>query len=66
MNKLVISVALGALFSTGASLAADVRIGTEGAYAPWNFLDDSGDLAGFEIELVMNSANVQSSSVSGW
>ena len=51
MNKLVISVALGALFSTGASLAADVRIGTEGAYAPWNFLDDSGDLAGFEIEL---------------
>ena len=31
--------------------AADVRIGTEGAYPPWNFIDDSGKLAGFEIDL---------------
>jgi len=31
--------------------AADVRIATEGAYAPWNYLDDSGQLAGFEIDL---------------
>ena len=51
MNKLMMGVALGAMLSTGTSFAADVRIGTEGAYAPWNFLDDSGDLAGFEIEL---------------
>ncbi|MGR3540781.1 MAG: transporter substrate-binding domain-containing protein [Hasllibacter sp.] len=28
-----------------------VRIGTEGAYAPYNFINDSGDLDGFEIAL---------------
>jgi polar amino acid transport system substrate-binding protein len=28
-----------------------VRIGTEGAYPPYNFIDDAGNLAGFEIEL---------------
>jgi len=47
----MMSVAVGAMFSAGASFAADVRIGTEGAYAPWNFLDDSGELAGFEVDL---------------
>jgi len=36
---------------TGMANAQAVRIGTEGAYAPWNFVDDSGNLAGFEIEL---------------
>lgn len=51
MNKLVTCVALGAMLGAGSSFAADVRIGTEGAYAPWNFLDDSGELAGYEIEL---------------
>ncbi|MBF0530179.1 MAG: transporter substrate-binding domain-containing protein [Deltaproteobacteria bacterium] len=28
-----------------------VRIATEGAYAPWNFVETSGKLAGFEIDL---------------
>lgn len=28
-----------------------VRIATEGAFKPWNFVDASGNLAGFEIEL---------------
>ena len=44
-----LAVALAAV--TGTALAADVRIATEGAYAPWNYLDDAGELAGFEIEL---------------
>lgn len=51
MKKLMMSLALGTLVGAGSSFAADVRIGTEGAYAPWNFLDDNGKLAGFEIEL---------------
>lgn len=51
MNKIITGVTLGAMLGAGSSFAADVRIGTEGAYAPWNFLDDSGKLAGFEIEL---------------
>jgi octopine/nopaline transport system substrate-binding protein len=28
-----------------------IRIGTEGAYAPWNFSEAGGKLAGFEIDL---------------
>ena len=52
MNKLVLAAAVTALtmFATGANAQA-VRIATEGAYAPWNFLDDSGKPAGFEIDL---------------
>jgi len=51
MKKMVLSVALAALFAAGSSFAADVRIGTEGAYAPWNFMDDDGKLAGYEVAL---------------
>ena len=51
MKKIVLGLAVGTLLSTSAAFAADVRIGTEGAYAPRNFLDDSGKLAGYEIEL---------------
>ncbi len=36
---------------SGSAYAQEVRLGTEGAYAPWNFIDDNGKLAGFEIEL---------------
>src|SRR5258706_15491475 len=28
-----------------------IRIGTEGAYAPWNFSEAGGKLSGFEIDL---------------
>ena len=28
-----------------------IKIGTEGAYPPWNYFDESGKLVGFEIEL---------------
>ncbi|MGD2184550.1 MAG: transporter substrate-binding domain-containing protein [Desulfobacterales bacterium] len=28
-----------------------IKIGTEGAYPPWNFVDASGNLVGFEIDL---------------
>lgn len=50
MNKLIIAAA-AFLALTTAGHAQAVRIATEGAYAPWNFLDDSGKVAGFEIEL---------------
>ena len=29
----------------------EIRMGTEGAYPPYNFINDSGDLDGFELEL---------------
>ncbi len=52
MTKTIFAVAISALslLATGAN-AATVRIATEGAYAPYNFLDDSGKPAGYEIDL---------------
>lgn len=44
-------IAVAAIALAGTASAADVRIATEGAYAPWNFLDDDGKLAGYEIDL---------------
>ena len=40
---------LAILFSS--AQAASVKIGTEGAYPPWNAKDESGKLIGFEVEL---------------
>lgn len=52
MKKIILPVALAlTVLSTSAMAADKVRIATEGAYAPWNFLDDDGKLAGFEIDL---------------
>jgi polar amino acid transport system substrate-binding protein len=51
MNKLILAAAAALIALTGAAHAQTVRIASEGAYAPWNFLDDNGKLAGFEIDL---------------
>jgi len=53
MNKLKI-FGLGILISLFLSITSNadtVRIGTEGAYPPWNSKDASGNLIGFEVEL---------------
>lgn len=51
MKKIMLA-AVAALALGGSAVAQEtVRIATEGAYAPWNFLDDSGKPAGYEIEL---------------
>jgi octopine/nopaline transport system substrate-binding protein len=50
---LVFTALVAALFA-GQSIAGDwskIRIATEGAYAPWNFTDSSGNLVGFELDL---------------
>ena len=39
------------LFLTISANADKIRIGTEGAYPPWNSKDASGNLIGFEVEL---------------
>jgi len=56
MSKKSLVATLAALALLVGASAADaqqkrVRIGTEGAYAPWNLTDSSGKLAGFEIDL---------------
>ena len=50
MKKLILGTAALAL-SAGMGLADTVRMGTEGAYAPWNFVNDAGEIDGFEREL---------------
>jgi len=51
MKKVIIPIALTLSVLAAPVMAKTYRIATEGAYAPWNFLDDKGKLAGFEIDL---------------
>ena len=51
MKKLLITAAALAV-TAGSAMAQDVvRMGTEGAYPPWNFINDAGEVDGFEREL---------------
>ena len=50
MRTLILSAAL-ALAATGALAQDVVRMGTEGAYPPYSYLNDQGELEGFEIDL---------------
>lgn len=50
MKKLILTTAALAL-TAGMSFAQTVRMGTEGAYPPYNFINDSGEVDGFEREL---------------
>ena len=49
-KKTIFSVLLS-LLVIGNVHADKIRIGTEGAYPPWNSKDESGKLIGFEVEL---------------
>jgi polar amino acid transport system substrate-binding protein len=50
MKKLLLATALVTM--SGAAFSQDVvRLGTEGAYPPYNFINDAGEVAGFEREL---------------
>jgi polar amino acid transport system substrate-binding protein len=50
MKRLLLATALTAL--SGMAFAQDVvRLGTEGAYPPFNFINDAGEIAGFERDV---------------
>ena len=49
-KKTILSV-LASLLIVGNVSAETIKIGTEGAYPPWNSKDASGALIGFEVEL---------------
>ena len=56
LNKNLMGLALAAvaalgLMSAPASAAEKIRIGTEGAYPPFNFVDSNGDLQGFDVDI---------------
>jgi polar amino acid transport system substrate-binding protein len=50
MKKLLLAATRA--LTAGAAMAQDtVRLGTEGAYPPFNFINDAGEVAGFEREV---------------
>src|SRR6218665_2085337 len=51
MKKIILATVTMLALGTAAQAQETVRIATEGAYAPWNFLDDAGKPSGFEIDL---------------
>ena len=54
MNRLILTSAALALTAGGALAQSEmqtVRMGTEGAYPPYNFINDSGEVDGYEREV---------------
>lgn len=50
MKKILIA-AMIAVFATGSAYAQTVRMGTEGAYPPYNFINDKGEIDGYERDV---------------
>lgn len=51
MKTLITATLFAALTATTAFAADTVRMGTEGAYPPYNFVNDQGEIDGFEREV---------------
>ena len=49
MKRLILAAV--ALLGLTAAASAQTRLGTEGAYPPYNYVDDSGNVAGFDIDV---------------
>ena len=49
--KKIILTVLTSLFLMSSSNAGSIKIGTEGAYPPWNSKNEAGQLIGFEVDL---------------
>ncbi|RJG13054.1 amino acid ABC transporter [Pseudomonas cavernicola] len=49
--KKILLVAAALAFGTGAVAADKLKIGTEGAYPPFNLIDASGQVVGFDVEI---------------
>ena len=51
-HMIALAVACAAAFSmTPANAAEKLRIGTEGAYPPFNFIDTAGKIGGFDVDI---------------
>ncbi len=50
-KKILLAAAATLAFGTGAVAADKLKIGTEGAYPPFNLIDASGQVGGFDVEI---------------
>ncbi|MEO6014017.1 MAG: transporter substrate-binding domain-containing protein [Devosia sp.] len=50
MNRLILAAAAVTTLTFGAH-AETVKLATEGAYAPFNYVDDNGNVGGFDVDL---------------
>ena len=50
MNRLILAAAALAALTLGAT-AAPVKFGTEGGYPPYNYMDDNGKIAGYDVDV---------------
>ena len=53
VSKFVISLVAALVLAGTASAADEIRIGTEGAYPPFNQIDASGNVIGFDVDIAM-------------
>ncbi|MFD2264682.1 transporter substrate-binding domain-containing protein [Lacibacterium aquatile] len=52
MKKLILAAAAAVMLSSGGAMAQGVvKLGTEGAYPPFNFYNEKKELVGFDIEI---------------
>ena len=51
LKKLFLSLFVSATLFSSVALADSIKIGTEGAYPPWNSKSEAGKLIGFEVDL---------------
>ena len=51
MKKLIVAAAALLALTVGAQAQDTVRLGSEGAYPPYNFVDEAGKLGGFDIDV---------------
>ncbi len=52
-NRILSAIALTCAFVSSTAIAEDLRLGTEGAYPPFNFIDASGEIKGFDVDIGM-------------
>ena len=49
--KQVLLATAGVMLFSTAVMAETLRIGTEGAYPPFNLIDSSGEVVGFDLDI---------------